>query len=138
MFYIFLIAVINLALGFAAAMHLGRRYNSLAVATTSSDSTTVEEPIANDSEDDLTDSSMDLGMDEDDELPGDTFATEDEDDELAGISTENTGDSNSDQITVEDTDVKRINNEESTEQPKSSEPDKFDEDLDKLFENLDI
>ncbi len=39
MFYIFIIAMLNLGLGFAAAMQLGRRYNCLAVMSPSFDST---------------------------------------------------------------------------------------------------
>ncbi len=39
MFYIFLIAVINLGLGFAAAVYLGRRYHRLAAAGGSTKST---------------------------------------------------------------------------------------------------
>jgi hypothetical protein len=35
MFYIFLIAVLNLGLGFAAAMRLGRQYDGLSVVSTS-------------------------------------------------------------------------------------------------------
>ncbi|MEA1950216.1 MAG: hypothetical protein U9N87_02445 [Planctomycetota bacterium] len=121
MFYIFLIAILNLGLGFAAAMHLGRRYNSLALASPSLNSAPGEGPLGDDRDDDTIESSMDLGIDEDDDTLDEEAAA---DDSLGEKSA--------------DGDNEEGNGNNPTKQPQNTEPNEFDADLDKLFENIDV
>ncbi len=134
MFYIFLIAILNLGLGFAAAMQLGRRYNDLAVVSPPLDSVAAAEQTDGDAVDDSTESSKDLGME------ADAHAPEEDDDSLENEPAEDTLDATAADSPDVDSDVVDIDDEDtedSTEQPRDSEPDEFETDLDKLFEDVD-
>ncbi len=123
MFYIFLIAVLNLGLGFAAAMQLGRRYNCLASGPASLDSSAITEPTDEDVEVDSSTSSMELGTDED----VDTINDE---------SVEEIQDAAADDSLDADTVVKH--DEGAEKQGQKPGADEFESDLDKLFEDIDI
>ena len=134
MFYIFLIAMLNLGLGFAAAMQLGRRYNALAVVSPSVDSVATAKPPDGDAENDSTESPIDLGMDADAHAPeegDDSHENEPAEDTLEATAAD------SPDIDSDDVDSDDVDSEDSTEQPRDTDPDEFETDLDKLFEDVD-
>ncbi len=134
MFYIFLIAMLNLALGFAAAMQLGRRYNDLAVVSPSIDPVAAAAAPDGNAEDDSTESSEDIGMD------ADAHAIEEDDDLMENEPGEDplkATAADSPDVDTEDVDSEDEDTEDSAEQPRDTDLDEFETDLDKLFEDVD-
>ena len=99
--YIFIIAVLNLGLGFIAAVHLGRCYNRLAVSSPYSEAVSaqqqaVDEPVNATSEDDAT-------LKDSDEEPNDAAAEESVDADSKGLS-EKPPNESADGPTIDDSD----------------------------------
>ena len=114
MFYVFLIAVLNLGLGFAAAVQLGRRYNGMAtvLAPLGSVASIGHSDDDADAKDDSAESTMDPGMKDSPEMPGTDI--------------------------LDGSDAIDEDSEDSTILPSNNESDEFESDLDKLFEDIDV
>lgn len=119
MIYIFLIAILNLGLGFAAAMKLGRCFNCLATVSPSLDSPQPTAPAEGNTEDDSKDSSSNLGTDDEVDTSHQDSDTIDEDSD-----------------TLSEKPVKGPSEKAVKETNPAASSKDFESDLDMLFENL--